>query len=117
MGCYSDRVPENEQTTSLGYAAIVDVETTGFSHSNDEVVELGLLLFSFDRATGAPVEIVAEYNGLRDPGRPIPPDATKQHGARFELRVMASHGGTIAIDDSPGGGATFVVELPDDMST
>jgi N-methylhydantoinase A/acetone carboxylase beta subunit len=25
-------------------------------------------------------------------------DATKRHGARFELRVMASHGGTIAIE-------------------
>ena len=77
-------MPENQQTANLGYAAVVDVETTGFSHSNDEVVELGLLLFSFDRVTGAPVEIVAEYNGLRDPGRPIPPDATKQHGLRWE---------------------------------
>jgi len=84
VGCYPDRVPVNEQTTSLGYAAIVDVETTGFSHSSDEVVELGVLLFSFDRATGSPVEIVAEYAGLRDPGRPIPPDATKQHGLQWD---------------------------------
>lgn len=82
--CYSERVPENEQTTSIGYAAIVDVETTGFNHASDEVVELGLLLFSFDRATGSPVEIVAEYDGLRDPGRPIPPDATRQHGLHWE---------------------------------
>lgn len=77
-------MPENNQTSTLGFAAIVDVETTGFSHSADAVVELGLLLFSFDRSTGTVVEIVAEYDGLRDPGRPIPPDATAQHGLRWE---------------------------------
>jgi len=82
--CYPERVPENHETASLGYAAVVDVETTGFSHSNDEVVEIGLLLFSFNRSTGAPVEVIAEYEGLRDPGRPIPPDATAQHGLRWE---------------------------------
>lgn len=83
-GCYSERVPENNETANLGYAAIVDVETTGFSHEYDEVVELALVLFSFDQASGTVVEIVDQYAGLRDPGRAIPPEATGVHGLRQE---------------------------------
>lgn len=67
-----------------GLAAIVDVETTGFSHQDNEVIELGLVLFSFDRRTGRVIQIVEEYSGLRDPGRPIPPDATAQHGLTWD---------------------------------
>ncbi|MEN6603913.1 MAG: exonuclease domain-containing protein [Bryobacteraceae bacterium] len=77
-------MPENNETTNLAYAAIVDVETTGFSHEYDEVVELAIVLFSFDRATGEFVEIVDQYQGLRDPGRSIPPEATNVHGLRYE---------------------------------
>ena len=65
-------------------AAIVDVETTGFSSTTDEVVELGIVLFSFDPATGRLAGIVEEYCGLRDPGRPIPQGATDQHGLTWD---------------------------------
>jgi len=41
---------------------------------------------SFDRRTGRVVEIVEKYSGLRDPGRPIPPDATAQHGSLDDVR-------------------------------
>jgi DNA polymerase III subunit epsilon len=67
-----------------GVAAVIDVETTGFSASSDEVVELGLVLFSFDRSRGHVLEIVAEYGGLRDPGRPIPASATDAHGLTWD---------------------------------
>jgi DNA polymerase-3 subunit epsilon len=63
-----------------GLAAIVDVETTGFSADYDEVVELAIVLFAFDRATGQVAGIIDEYSGLRDPGRPIPPAAARVHG-------------------------------------
>lgn len=35
-------------------------------------------------------------------------------GLALTRRIVESHGGTIAIVDTPGGGATFVVELPAD---
>ena len=67
-----------------GVAAVIDVETTGFSPGSDEVVELGLVLFSFERPQGRLLEILAEYGGLRDPGRPIPAGATAKHGLTWD---------------------------------
>lgn len=61
-------------------ASIVDVETTGLSPAQDEIVELALVLFSFDPRTGSGIEVLDEYSGLRDPGRPIPPGAVQAHG-------------------------------------
>lgn len=61
-------------------ASVLDVETTGLDNRTDEVVELGIVLFEFDRFTGQVLGIVEEYSALRDPGRPIPPGATQAHG-------------------------------------
>ncbi len=65
-------------------AAIVDVETTGLSPRDDEVVELAIVLFSFDPASGRVDAVLDEYSGLRDPGRPIPEGASRMHGIRDE---------------------------------
>lgn len=65
-------------------AAVIDVETTGLSPQADEVVELAIVLFSFDPFTGRVVEELEAYSGLRDPGRPVPPGATAKHGIRDE---------------------------------
>jgi DNA polymerase III epsilon subunit-like protein len=40
-----------------GTAAVVDVETTGFNPYRDEIVELAITLFRYDRATGQVLEI------------------------------------------------------------
>ncbi len=61
-------------------ASIVDVETTGLDNRTDDVVELGIVLFEFDFATGQVLSTIEEYSSLRDPGRPIPPGATSAHG-------------------------------------
>lgn len=66
----------------LRVAAYIDVETTGLSPAFDEVVEFAIVLFAFDPVTGDIAGIVDEYVGLRDPGRPIPPEATAVHGIR-----------------------------------
>lgn len=68
-----------------GLAAVLDVETTGFSQDQDEVVEFAIILFAFERATGRVVGIVDEYSGLRDPGRSIPGSATRVHGITDEM--------------------------------
>jgi DNA polymerase-3 subunit epsilon len=65
-------------------AAVIDVETTGLDPQNDEVVELGVVLFSFDALSHTGIEIEEEYSSLRDPGRPIPEGATRAHGLRWD---------------------------------
>jgi DNA polymerase-3 subunit epsilon len=71
-------------------AAIIDVETTGLDNRLDEVVELGIVLFEFDRLTGEVYGVVEEYCGLRDPGCPIPPGAMQAHGIS-DAEVRGQH--------------------------
>lgn len=66
-----------------GLACVVDVETTGLS-GQDEAIELGLVLFAFDRASGAILGVVDEYVGLREPTVPINPSAQAVHGISLE---------------------------------
>lgn len=61
-------------------ASVIDVETTGLSPRTDVTIELGIVLFEFDAFSGEVLAILEEYSGLRDPGRPIPPDSTRTHG-------------------------------------
>jgi DNA polymerase-3 subunit epsilon len=53
--------------------ALIDVETTGRDAADDRVVEVGI-------AVGRAGQIVAEYNWLIHPGRPIPEEARSIHG-------------------------------------
>ena len=71
-----------EDLSELSVAGFVDVETTGLDPTRDEVVEFAISLFAFRPLTGEIVGIVDQYAGLRDPGRPIPRDASAIHGIR-----------------------------------
>lgn len=64
--------------------AVVDVETTGTDPTADEVIELGLRLFDFDRRDGRLVGVGEGYGALRDPGRPIPEEVSLLTGIRDE---------------------------------
>lgn len=66
-----------DQTQFL--ATIIDLETMGLDARQHEIIELGLLSFSFSTANGI-LEIVNTYNELNDPGKPIPPEITKVTG-------------------------------------
>lgn len=68
---------------SSGFGCIVDVETTGLS-AHDEVIELGMVLFQYDRSTGTVLGVVDEYAGLREPGVPMTPGAFAVHGISLE---------------------------------
>lgn len=63
-----------------GTAAVLDVETTGFSPYREEIIELAVTVFRYDRAKGRVLEIVSEYSGLREPTCGIPRAATEVHG-------------------------------------
>lgn len=64
-------------------ATIIDLETMGLDPKNHEIIEIGLLSFSFSSADGI-LDIVTTYNELNDPGKPIPEEVTKVTGIRDE---------------------------------
>jgi DNA polymerase-3 subunit epsilon len=51
---------------------ILDTETTGLDVSRDKVVELALVCVQVDTQTGQATGPVEVYDGLRDPGMPMP---------------------------------------------
>lgn len=65
---------------SAAVACFIDVETTGLSPQTEEIVELAIVLFAFDPLDRSILGIVDQYSGLREPSKPIPPDAIRVHG-------------------------------------
>jgi DNA polymerase-3 subunit epsilon len=53
---------------------VLDTETTGLDQSKEKIIELALLRVDIDTVTGLPVGQVQVYDGLEDPGKPIPPE-------------------------------------------
>lgn len=51
---------------------VLDTETTGLDQTKDRIMELALLRVDVDQASGLPVGTVQVYDGLEDPGMPIP---------------------------------------------
>ncbi len=51
---------------------VLDTETTGLEHAKERIMELAMLAVDVDVATGLPVGPVQVYDGLEDPGKPIP---------------------------------------------
>lgn len=51
---------------------VLDTETTGLDSSKEVIIELALLRVDVSNQTGMPVGKVLVYDGLEDPGRPIP---------------------------------------------
>jgi DNA polymerase-3 subunit epsilon len=76
--------------TEIGHAVILDTETTGMDPASDKVIELALVKFEYCRATGAAGRVLEVYDGLEDPGRPIPPESTVIHGITDEM-VRGKH--------------------------
>lgn len=58
---------------------IVDTETTGLSARKDEIIEIGIVAFSFG-ATGNIGDITGVYGGLQQPNVAIPADITRLTG-------------------------------------
>ncbi|MBO9665348.1 MAG: DNA polymerase III subunit epsilon [Bdellovibrio sp.] len=54
--------------------AAVDVETTGLNQQDDVVIEIGVRLFDFNKATGEILRLGKSYNAFQDPGRPLSPE-------------------------------------------
>lgn len=58
---------------------ILDTETTGLNHRKEEIIEIGLITFTFDDH-GSIGDVIGIYGGLQQPSRPIPREITKLTG-------------------------------------
>lgn len=77
---------------------ILDTETTGLNHRNEEIIEIGLVAFTFDEE-GRIGDVTGVYGGLQQPSKSIPPEITKLTGItdelvagkRIDMQVLESH--------------------------
>jgi len=79
-----DRVKEqftrlSNHESNLFIATIIDLETMGMDAKINEIIEIGLLSFSFSSGDGI-VDVIETYNELNDPGKPIPTEITRITG-------------------------------------
>lgn len=63
----------------VAQAVLLDTETTGMDPLADRVIELALVKFEYDRDSSAVGRVLGVYDGLEDPGMPIPPESTAVH--------------------------------------
>lgn len=73
-------------------AVLVDTETTGLDPDRDEVIELALLPFEYERETGRIISVdeARAVSAFRQPSGPIPPETTKLHGITNDMVVGRS---------------------------
>jgi DNA polymerase-3 subunit epsilon len=64
---------------------VLDTETTGLNPARDKMVELAMLRVQVDRRTGQPVGAMQVYNGLEDPGMPMPDEARAVTGITDDM--------------------------------
>lgn len=63
----------------------IDTETTGLSHTDDKIIELGIVAFEYDPATGTIIRIIGRYNGFEDPGCRLAKDIIDITGITDEM--------------------------------
>ncbi len=59
---------------------VLDTETTGLDQGKERIIELAMLRVDIDNATGLPLGEIQVYDGLEDPGKPIPPEVVALTG-------------------------------------
>jgi DNA polymerase-3 subunit epsilon len=69
----------------VSQAVVLDTETTGMDPAADKIIELALVKFEYSRETGEVGCIRGVYDGLEDPGTPIPPESTAIHHITDEM--------------------------------
>ena len=76
---------EKQNAESVRIGAVVDVETTGLSHHRDQVIEIGIRQFKFNRATGEILSLTSSYSALQDPGEPLDEEIVTLTGITDEM--------------------------------
>jgi DNA polymerase III epsilon subunit-like protein len=63
---------------------ILDTETTGLNARKDEIIEIGVIAFTFD-AAGRIGDVTGIYGGLQQPSVSIPPEITRLTGITDDM--------------------------------
>lgn len=63
----------------------LDTETTGLNHTEDRIIELGIVAFEYDPVTGEIIRITDRYNGFEDPGRALPTEIVEITGITDDM--------------------------------
>jgi DNA polymerase-3 subunit epsilon len=69
---------------------VVDIETTGLNQNEDELIELGIRQFVFDRNSGEILKLGDTYSGLQDPGQKLSADVSRLTGLSDE-ELLGKH--------------------------
>ena len=64
---------------------VLDTETTGMNNLSDKVIELGMIKFEYDSASGQVLNVIDVFDELEDPGFPIPPETIAVHHITDEM--------------------------------
>ncbi|MBP1753365.1 MAG: Exonuclease RNase and polymerase [Geobacteraceae bacterium] len=68
-------------------ALCLDTETTGLDHTEDKVIELGIVAFEFNPATGEIIRITERHEGFEDPGEPLSEEIKEITGITDEMVI------------------------------
>jgi DNA polymerase-3 subunit epsilon len=71
-------------TGSTKVGILFDVETTGLDTASDEVVELGMVKFSY-HSDGTVAAVLDRFSSFNEPSRTIPGEAIELHGITNEM--------------------------------
>jgi DNA polymerase-3 subunit epsilon len=63
----------------------IDTETTGLNHTEDKIIELGIVAFEYNPLTSEIIRITDKYNAFEDPGCPIPEKIKEITGITDEM--------------------------------
>ncbi len=55
----------------------IDTETTGLNHTEDKIIELGIVAFEYNPVTAEIIRITDRYNGFEDPGQSLAKEITE----------------------------------------
>jgi len=72
-------------TAALKRGIIVDTETTGVDAAHDEIIEIGMVVFSYDTSSGQVYRVLETISELEQPSKPIPLETTKVHGITDDM--------------------------------
>ena len=76
---------EKANLDQIRIGAVLDVETTGLSHDTDQVIEIGIRPFVFNRLTGEVLSLETPYSAFQDPGKPLSEEVKALTGITDEM--------------------------------
>jgi len=75
----------NRSTPGAKVGLCLDTETTGLNHTEDKVIELGIVAFEYNPENGGIIRIIDRYSGFEDPGVPLPQEIKEITGITDEM--------------------------------